>query len=245
MSPKVYISGKLFDKADAKISVFDHGLLYGDGVFEGIRSYSGKVFRLKQHVDRLYDSASAIHLQIPMTREEMARAIVDTLAVNKLFDAYIRVVVTRGAGSLGPRPQENDRPPGHHHHRPDQPLPRRALRARTEDHHGGHDAQPPQCRQPPDQVAQLPEQHPRQDRGHQRRLPRSAHAQPQGRGCRVHGRQHLRRSPGESSTRPRSTRASSRESLATPSSSWRARPASQSSSGPWTATMFTRPTSVS
>ena len=72
MSPKVYISGKLFDKSEAKISVFDHGLLYGDGVFEGIRAYSGRVFRLKQHVDRLYESAQGIHLQIPMKREEMA-----------------------------------------------------------------------------------------------------------------------------------------------------------------------------
>src|SRR3954447_21095458 len=110
MSPKVYIGGKLYDKADARISVFDHGLLYGDGVFEGIRSYSGKVFRLEQHVDRLFDSAIAIHLQIPMTREEMARAINETLAFNKLVDAYIRVVVTRGAGSLGLDPRKTTDP---------------------------------------------------------------------------------------------------------------------------------------
>src|SRR3974390_654464 len=106
MSPKVYIGGKLYEKSDAKISVFDHGLLYGDGVFEGIRSYSGKVFRLQQHVDRLYDSAQAIGLKIPISREEMSRAIEDTLAVNKRVDAYIRVVVTRGAGSLGPDPRK-------------------------------------------------------------------------------------------------------------------------------------------
>src|SRR5438270_13244319 len=86
---KVFISGKLYDKSDAKISVFDHGLLYGDGVFEGIRSYSGRVFRLKAHVDRLYESVQAIHLQIPMSREEMARAIRETLDVNNLSDAYI------------------------------------------------------------------------------------------------------------------------------------------------------------
>jgi branched-chain amino acid aminotransferase len=110
MSPKVYISGKLYEKSDAKISVFDHGLLYGDGVFEGIRSYSGRVFRLKEHVDRLYDSAQAIHLKIPVTREEMAQAIVDTLAVNKLVDAYIRVVITRGAGSLGLDPRKTTDP---------------------------------------------------------------------------------------------------------------------------------------
>ena len=104
MNPKVYISGKLFDKADAKISVFDHGLLYGDGVFEGIRAYSGRVFRLKQHVDRLYESALGIHLQIPMKREEMAAAIVDTLAYNKLIDAYIRVVVTRAPAAWASTP---------------------------------------------------------------------------------------------------------------------------------------------
>ena len=110
MGPKVYISGKLYDKADAKISVFDHGLLYGDGVFEGIRAYSGRVFRLKQHVERLYESAQAIHLQIPMKREEMAAAIRETLALNKLSDAYIRVVVTRGAGQPGPRPGKTTDP---------------------------------------------------------------------------------------------------------------------------------------
>jgi branched-chain amino acid aminotransferase len=110
MSPKVYIGGKLYEKSEAKISVFDHGLLYGDGVFEGIRAYSGRVFRLKQHVDRLYASAAAIHLQIPMTREAMADAITDTLAYNKLTNAYIRVIVTRGAGSLGLDPRRTSDP---------------------------------------------------------------------------------------------------------------------------------------
>jgi branched-chain amino acid aminotransferase len=110
MNPKVYIGGKLLEKADAKVSVFDHGLLYGDGVFEGIRAYSGRVFRLKQHVDRLYESANGIHLQIPIAREEMAAAIRDTLAVNQLSDAYIRVVVTRGAGSLGLDPRKTTDP---------------------------------------------------------------------------------------------------------------------------------------
>ena len=110
MSLKVYIGGKLYDKADAKISVYDHGLLYGDGVFEGIRAYSGRVFRLRQHVDRLYESAQSIHLKIPVAREELARAIVDTMAVNKLSDAYIRVIVTRGAGSLGLDPRKTTDP---------------------------------------------------------------------------------------------------------------------------------------
>ncbi|MHC5538468.1 branched-chain-amino-acid transaminase [Singulisphaera rosea] len=110
MSLKVYIGGKLFDKADAKISVYDHGLLYGDGVFEGIRSYSGRVFRLKQHVDRLYESARSIHLEIPISKGEMAAAITDTLAANSLIDAYIRVIVTRGAGSLGLDPRKTTDP---------------------------------------------------------------------------------------------------------------------------------------
>ena len=101
MSLKVSIGGKLFDKADAKISVYDHGLLYGDGVFEGIRAYAGKVFRLEAHVDRLYDSARAIHLAIPIPKAEMIRSIIATLEANGLRDAYIRAVVTRGAGSLG------------------------------------------------------------------------------------------------------------------------------------------------
>ena len=98
---KVYISGKLYDKADAKISVFDHGLLYGDGVFEGIRIYHGKVFKLKEHVDRLFESARAIKLEIPMTREQMTKAIEDTVAANNKRDGYIRPLVTRGAGTLG------------------------------------------------------------------------------------------------------------------------------------------------
>src|SRR6516165_9950342 len=98
---KVYISGKLYDKSDAKISVFDHGLLYGDGVFEGIRIYGGKIFKLKEHVDRLFESARAIKLEIPMTREQMTKAIEDTVAANNKRDGYIRPLVTRGAGTLG------------------------------------------------------------------------------------------------------------------------------------------------
>ena len=109
-SPKVYIGGKLYEKADAKISVFDHGLLYGDGVFEGIRSYNNRVFRLEEHVERLFESAKAIHLVIPMTQDEMAQAVVDTLAANRLTDAYIRLVVTRGAGSLGLDPRKTSDP---------------------------------------------------------------------------------------------------------------------------------------
>ena len=110
MSLKVYIAGKFVNKEDAKISVYDHGLLYGDGVFEGIRSYAGQVFRLTEHVDRLFESARAIHLVIPMTRQEVAQAIIDTLAVNNFTDAYIRAIVTRGAGSLGLDPRKTTDP---------------------------------------------------------------------------------------------------------------------------------------
>jgi len=104
MPLQVYIDGKLYDKEDAKISVYDHGLLYGDGVFEGIRSYAGKVFRLKQHLDRLWNSAKAIWLEIPMSQDAMAKAIQDTLATNGILDGYIRLVVTRGEGNLGLAP---------------------------------------------------------------------------------------------------------------------------------------------
>lgn len=101
MPQKVYINGRLFDKEDATISVFDHGLLYGDGVFEGIRSYGGKVFLLTEHVDRLWDSAKALMLEIPIGKDEMAKAIQDTVDVNGITDGYIRVLVTRGCGTLG------------------------------------------------------------------------------------------------------------------------------------------------
>jgi branched-chain amino acid aminotransferase len=107
---KVHINGKLYDKADAKISVFDHGLLYGDGVFEGIRVYEGKVFRLREHVERLYDSARAIKLEIPLSREQMAEAITSTVQANNKRNGYIRALVTRGAGYLGLDPRKTTDP---------------------------------------------------------------------------------------------------------------------------------------
>jgi branched-chain amino acid aminotransferase len=110
MTPKVYINGKLYDKADAKISVYDHGLLYGDGVFEGIRVYSGKIFRLRRHVDRLYESARHLQLEIPLSREKMAEAITSTVQANAKQDGYIRALVTRGAGSLGLDPRKTTDP---------------------------------------------------------------------------------------------------------------------------------------
>ena len=107
---KVYINGKLFNKVDARISVYDHGLLYGDGVFEGIRVYSGNVFRLAQHIERLYDSAKAIALEIPLTPDKMKAAVLHTVQANDKKDGYIRVVVTRGAGGLGIDPRKTTDP---------------------------------------------------------------------------------------------------------------------------------------
>src|SRR5207237_1226693 len=120
MSLKIYISGKYYDKENAKVSVYDHGFLYGDGVFEGMRSYGGKVFRLKAHLDRLWASAKAIWLKIPMSQEEMANAVNETLATNGIKDGYIRLVVTRGAGALGLDPNKCSDPQViiSTHHRP-------------------------------------------------------------------------------------------------------------------------------
>jgi len=101
MGRKVWLNGRLVSREEAKISVFDHAVLYGDGVFEGIRSYGGRLFRLEEHVRRLFDSANGIRLAIPLTPEEMGKAITETLEANGLKDAYIRVVVTRGVGTLG------------------------------------------------------------------------------------------------------------------------------------------------
>lgn len=106
MSTRVYINGKLYDKIDAKVSVYDHGLLYGDGVFEGIRVYNGNVFKHTEHIDRLYESARHIELEIPMSRDEMMKAVDDTVKVNNKRNGYIRLVVTRGAGSLGLDPRK-------------------------------------------------------------------------------------------------------------------------------------------
>ncbi|MDR1696141.1 MAG: branched-chain-amino-acid transaminase [Endomicrobium sp.] len=108
---KIYLDGKLVEKADAKISVFDHGLLYGDGIFEGIRAYNGRVFRLKEHLDRLWMSAKAINLTIPITKSEMEKAVIKTLSANKMTEGYIRLIVTRGCGDLGLDPRKCTLPP--------------------------------------------------------------------------------------------------------------------------------------
>ena len=106
MGLKIYINGQIVPQEDAKISVFDHGLLYGDGVFEGIRAYNGKIFTLDEHLNRLYDSATAISLKIPITKAEMSEAIKQTMKANNLTDSYIRLVVTRGVGKLGLDPNK-------------------------------------------------------------------------------------------------------------------------------------------
>jgi len=106
MGLQVYINGKYYPKSEAKISVFDHGFLYGDGVFEGIRSYNQRVFRLKEHLDRLYESAHTIMLTIPLTKKQMTDAIIKTLQKNTLKDAYIRLVISRGTGDLGLDPKK-------------------------------------------------------------------------------------------------------------------------------------------
>ena len=103
---QVYIDGKYYPKSQATISVYDHGFLYGDGVFEGIREYNGVVFKLKEHIDRLYRSALAITLQIPFTKKKMIQAVVETLRKNKMKDSYIRLIVSRGVGDLGLDPRK-------------------------------------------------------------------------------------------------------------------------------------------
>jgi branched-chain amino acid aminotransferase len=103
---QIYIDGKFYPKSQARISVYDHGFLYGDGVFEGIRVYNGIVFKLKEHVQRLYDSAHALMLSIPLTQEQMVQAVIETVKKNKLKEAYVRLVVTRGEGDLGLDPRK-------------------------------------------------------------------------------------------------------------------------------------------
>lgn len=106
MSLKIFMNGKLVDRADATVSVFDHGLLYGDGVFEGIRAYNGLIFRCREHIDRLFESAHTLMLEIPMSKAEIEKAVIQTLKANGLKDAYIRLVVTRGTGDLGLDPRK-------------------------------------------------------------------------------------------------------------------------------------------
>src|SRR6201997_4876757 len=107
---KVYVDGKYYSEKNAKISVFDHGLLYGDGIFEGIRAYNSRVFKLKEHIDRLFYSAKAIMLTIPLTHTQMMRAVIETCRASKIKDGYIRLLVTRGVGTLGLNPNRCKKP---------------------------------------------------------------------------------------------------------------------------------------
>lgn len=107
---KIYIDGQFVEEKDAKISVFDHGLLYGDGIFEGIRAYNGRVFRLKEHIDRLFYSAKAILLDLPLTHAQFVKVVVESCRQNNIKDGYIRLVVTRGVGTLGLNPNRCKNP---------------------------------------------------------------------------------------------------------------------------------------
>src|SRR5215468_8065128 len=107
---KIYIDGKYYSERDAKISVFDHGLLYGDGIFEGIRAYNSRVFKLKEHIDRLFASAKGILLTIPMSHSSMMAAVIETCRKNRIRDGYVRLLVTRGVGTLGLNPNRCKKP---------------------------------------------------------------------------------------------------------------------------------------
>src|SRR6476619_4780672 len=107
---QIYIDGEFFDQANAKVSVFDHGLLYGDGIFEGMRFYNGRVFRMEEHMDRLWESARSICLEVPISRQEMDEALLETIRQNDLRDGYVRLIVTRGVGNLGLNPAHCKRP---------------------------------------------------------------------------------------------------------------------------------------
>ena len=110
MALKIYLNGKFVNRDQALISIFDHGLLYGDGVFEGIRSYNGLVFKLDEHLDRLFESAHTLMLEIPLSRKNLEKTVIETLKINRLKDAYIRLVVTRGVGDLGLDPRKCPKP---------------------------------------------------------------------------------------------------------------------------------------
>jgi branched-chain amino acid aminotransferase len=147
---KIYIDGKYYDEKSAKISVFDHGLLYGDGIFEGIRAYNGRIFKLKEHVDRLYCSAKAILLTIPFSPEEIRRAVIETCRRNKMRDGYIRLLVTAGLGPLGLNPARLQESFRDHHCWEDSTLPAGALREGTRDCDGADDSELAQRPEPGD-----------------------------------------------------------------------------------------------
>ena len=193
MSRQIYISGKFVPQEDAKISVFDHGLLVWRRRLRRPPRYRGKVFRLEKHVKRLYESAKAIWLEIPMSPEQMSER--GERSRPRQQDRRRLHPPRRHARCrhARPRSQPVQQPASHHHRRCDFTLSAGALRERPGDRHGQRAAESPGRAQPADQVAQLPQQHPGQDRRPAGRLHRSLDAQSQGRSGRVHRRQHLYR----------------------------------------------------
>ena len=157
MSFQVYIDGEYYAKEDAKISVYDHGLLYGDGVFEGMRSYHGVVFRLQAHLDRLWNSAKAIWLEIPLTQEEMADAVNAHAAAKPIAGCLHPPGRDTRRRDPGPRSQSHAESAGDYHHRSHRLVSGRVLRERSGNHYGQHDPQPSGSTQPANQVAELPE----------------------------------------------------------------------------------------
>ena len=162
---KIFIDGKYYDERAAKISVFDHGLLYGDGVFEGIRAYNGRVFKLREHIDRLFYSAKAILLKSRCRTPQIMRAVVEACRRNKIRDGYIRLVVTRGVGTLGLNPNRCKSPSVIIIADKIQLYPPALYQQRPGNRHRADDAQSAQRAEPGHQVAQLSQQHPRQNRG--------------------------------------------------------------------------------
>ena len=227
------------------MSVFDHGLLYGDGVFEGIRLYGGNVFRLEEHLERFENSAKAILLELPLTRAEWSRAVCETCRVNGLTDGYIRLVVTRGVGDLGLAPWLCSKPSLLRDREQDLALPARVLRERAGDRDRADPADRPGRPAADDQVAQLPEQHPGEDRGQAVRGPRGDHAQRPGLRRRGHGRQRLHRAQGRAADPGRVRRAPSRASPAARSSTSPGTSASRSARPTSRATTCGAPTSAS
>ena len=169
MTLKIYIDGTFYPEAEAKISVFDHGLLYGDGVFEGIRFYNGRVFRLDEHLERLWESARAICLTIPLTVAEMEKSVLETIRQNELRDGYIRLLVTRGKGNLGLSPDRCPKASVIIIASTIQLYPEEKYDTRDGDGDDGDPASLAGGAEPGGEVAELSEQHHGQDRGHARR----------------------------------------------------------------------------
>ena len=152
---QVFIDGKFYPKSQARVSVFDYGLLYGDGIFEGIRAYEGSVFKLREHIDRLYKSAHMIMLQIPIAKEDMVQKTLETLRENGLEDAYIRLVVTRGVGDSGLKPKEMSETDDNHNRRHHFVTHGWCQRDRYRSHDFMGEERPGRCNFARDQVAKL------------------------------------------------------------------------------------------